>query len=304
MKHLTLVVMAAGMGSRFGGLKQITQVDQDGNFLIDYPVYDAIRAGFERVVFIIKKENLEDFKQTIGKRLEDKIEVCYSFQEMKNVPSFVKIPEDRVKPWGTVHAILSAKDAILDSFAVINADDFYGSDSYKIIADYLKTSDSSNEHISIPYPFCNVSSPYGFVKRGVLFFEQNKVQKILECNVGYQDGKVLAKPLDGSEPFFIEEDHPVSMNIFGFKKSILPKLEEYFVTFMKKNQENLESAEALLPIFLEEYLEKNEFELIYQTSKGTWLGMTYKEDLEEVKKKINELKMNGEYPDHLWQEYH
>ena len=179
MKHLTLVVMAAGMGSRFGGLKQITPVDQDGNFLIDYSVYDAIRAGFERVVFIIKKENLEDFKQTIGKRLEDKIEVCYSFQEMKNVPSFVKIPEDRVKPWGTVHAILSAKDAILDSFAVINADDFYGSDSYKIIADYLKTSDSSNEHISIPYPFCNVSSPYGFVKRGVLFFEQNKVQKIL-----------------------------------------------------------------------------------------------------------------------------
>ncbi len=303
MNKLTLVVMAAGMGSRFGGLKQITPVDEDGNFLIDYSVYDAIKAGFDKVVFIIKKENLEDFQETIGKRLEDKIQVCYAFQELDNVPPFVSIPETRVKPWGTVHAILAAKEYIDGSFAVINADDFYGFDSYKIVADYLKTSESINEHISIPYPFCTVSSRYGFVKRGVLFFENNKVQKILECNVGYQDGKVLAKPLDGSDSFFISENHPVSMNIFGFKKSILPRLEEYFVSFMKKNQENLESAEALLPIFLEECLEKKEIELIYQTSKATWLGMTYKEDLEEVKKKIAELKMNGEYPKHLWQNY-
>lgn len=303
MEKITLVVMAAGMGSRFGGLKQITSIDDDGNFLIDYSVYDAIRAGFDRVVFIIKKENLEDFKNTIGKRLEDKIKVCYAFQDLKNVPSFVKVPETRVKPWGTVHAVLAAKDFIDGPFAVINADDFYGFDSYKIVADYLKTSESVDEHISIPYPFCAVSSRYGFVKRGVLFFEHNKVQKIVECNVGYEDGKVLAKPLDGSNPFFISENHPVSMNIFGFKKSILPKLEGYFASFMKENQENLESAEALLPIFLEECLEKNEIDLIYQTSKGTWLGMTYKEDLEEVKKKITELKMNGEYPEHLWQNY-
>lgn len=301
MKKLTLVVMAAGMGSRFGGLKQITPIDNDGNFLIDYSVYDAIRAGFEKIVFIIKKENLEDFKNTIGKRLEDKIKVCYAFQDLKDVPSFVKIPETRIKPWGTVHAVLAAKDFIDGSFAVINADDFYGFDSYKIVADYLLNSSDECEQIAIPYPFCMVDSTYGFVKRGVLFFENHYVQRIIECNVGYEDGKVLAKPLDGSKPFIIEKDHPVSMNMFGFKKSILQDLDTYFVSFMKEHQAHLEDVEALLPVFLEEYLEKQKIHLTYQTSKGTWLGMTYKEDLEEVKKKIRELKMNGEYPEHLWQ---
>ena len=303
MEKLTLVVMAAGMGSRFGGLKQITPIDDDGNFLIDYSVYDAIRAGFEKVVFIIKKENLEDFKNTIGKRLEDKIKVCYAFQDLKNVPSFVKVPETRVKPWGTVHAVLAARDFIDGPFAVINADDFYGFDSYKIVADYLLNSKDESEQIAIPYPFCKVDSSYGFVKRGVLFFENHYVKKIIECNVGYEDGKVLAKPLDGSKPFFIEEDHPVSMNMFGFKNSILQDLDNYFVSFMKENQAHLEDVEALLPVFLEEYLENQKIRLTYQTSKGTWLGMTYKEDLEEVKNKISELKMNGEYPEHLWQNY-
>ncbi len=303
MKKLTLVVMAAGMGSRFGGLKQITPVDKDGNFLIDYSVYDAIRAGFQRVVFIIKKENFEDFKMTIGKRLEDKIEVCYAFQDLKKVPSFVKIPETRVKPWGTVHAVLAAKEFIDGPFAVINADDFYGFDSYKIVANYLSNSNDDNEAIAIPYPFCKVDSSYGFVKRGVLFFEDQHVDKIIECNVGYEEDKVLAKPLDGGKPFSISQDHPVSMNMFGFKKKILEDLDDYFVSFMKDNQDCLENVEALLPVFLEEYLENKKISLIYQTSQGVWLGMTYKEDLEEVQEKIVELKMNGEYPMHLWQEY-
>ena len=186
MQDLTLVVMAAGMGSRFGGLKQITPVDLEGNFLIDYSIYDAIKAGFSKVVFIIKEENLEDFRNTIGKRLENKISVSYVFQRLEDVPEFVKIPETRVKPWGTVQALLAAKNEIQGPFAVINADDFYGFDSYKIVAQYLKNSLNENEHIAIPYPISRVCSAHGSVKRGVLFYHENQVLKILECNVEYQ----------------------------------------------------------------------------------------------------------------------
>ena len=301
MQDLTLVVMAAGMGSRFGGLKQITPVDLEGNFLIDYSIYDAIKAGFSKVVFIIKEENLEDFSNTIGKRLENKISVSYVFQRLEDVPEFVKIPETRVKPWGTVQALLAAKNEIQGPFAVINADDFYGFDSYKIVAQYLKNSLNENEHIAIPYPISRVCSAHGSVKRGVLFYHENQVLKILECNVEYQNEKYLAQPLDGSESFLIESDHPVSMNMFGFKTSILEKLEEYFVRFMKENENSLENKEALLPIFLEDALLKKEISLTYQLSKGTWIGMTYKEDLQEVQEKIEELKRNQEYPIHLWQ---
>lgn len=301
MQDLTLVVMAAGMGSRFGGLKQITPVDLEGNFLIDYSIYDAIKAGFSKVVFIIKEENLEDFRNTIGKRLENKISVSYVFQRLEDVPEFVKIPETRVKPWGTVQALLAAKNEIQGPFAVINADDFYGFDSYKIVAQYLKNSLNENEHIAIPYPISRVCSAHGSVKRGVLFYQENQVLKILECNVEYQNEKYLAQPLDGSESFLIESDHPVSMNMFGFKTSILEKLEEYFVRFMKENENSLENKEALLPIFLEDALLKKEISLTYQLSKGTWIGMTYKEDLQEVQEKIEELKRNKEYPIHLWQ---
>ena len=301
MQDLTLVVMAAGMGSRFGGLKQITPVDLEGNFLIDYSIYDAIKAGFSKVVFIIKEENLEDFRNTIGKRLENKISVSYVFQRLEDVPEFVKIPETRVKPWGTVQALLAAKNEIQGPFAVINADDFYGFDSYKIVAQYLKNSLNENEHIAIPYPISRVCSAHGSVKRGVLFYHENQVLKILECNVEYQNEKYLAQPLDGSESFLIESDNKVSMNMFGFKNSILEKLEEYFVRFMKENENSLENKEALLPIFLEDALLKKEISLTYQLSKGTWIGMTYKEDLQEVQEKIEELKRNQEYPIHLWQ---
>ena len=297
---LTLVVMAAGMGSRFGGLKQITPVDDDANFLIDYSLYDAIKAGFSKVVFIIKEENLQDFRDTIGKRIEQKIDVAYVFQKLTDVPSFVTIPKDRVKPWGTVQAVLAAKEEIDGDFAVINADDFYGASSYKIV-EALRKSKDVNEQIAIPYPFCNVSSKYGFVKRGVLFYKGDNVSKILECSVGYEDDKVVAKTLDGSEPFEIAKDQPVSMNMFGFKKEILVYLEEYFVNFMAKNQNDLTNVEALLPVFLEEYLESGKITLKYVLSDGVWLGMTYKEDLEEVKEKIAELKEKKEYPRQLWE---
>lgn len=292
--------MAAGMGSRFGGLKQITPVDEDGNFLIDYSVYDALKAGFQKVVFIIKKENGTIFKSTIGKRIESKIKVEYAYQELENIPSFVTLPENRVKPWGTVHAILSAKDFIKSPFAVINADDFYGFDSYKTVANFLKAYHNPKEQVSIPYPFYKVDSKYGFVKRGVLYLNGENVDRIVESSIGYENNLVIAKPLNGDEPFNIEPTHPVSMNMFGFQPEILSSLEEYFVDFLKQNAHNLETSECLISEFLEKYLEENKITLKYRTSNGLWLGMTYKEDLEEVKEKLKYLKEKGEYPTHLW----
>jgi len=300
MNELTLVVMAAGMGSRFGGLKQITPIDCDGNFLIDYSVYDAIKSGFEKVIFIIKEENLNIFKETIGKRLESKIPVEYAFQKLEDVPEFVSIPKDRVKPWGTVHAVLAARNLIQGPFAVINADDFYGYDSYQIVADFLRDEENKDAQVSIPYPFNKVDSKHGFVKRGVLYLEQDKVSQIIECSVGYEDDKVLAKPLDGKPAFEIQKDHPVSMNMFGFQKNILEELEKYFTKFMKEKEQDLSTAESLLSEFLDEYLKEKKITLKYRTSNGEWLGMTFKEDLQEAKEQIQKLKEKGEYPEHLW----
>lgn len=302
MNELTLVVMAAGMGSRFGGLKQITPVDEEGNFLIDYSIYDAIKAGFKKIVFIIKKENLKDFEETVGKRIKDKIKVEYAFQDLNDVPNGITVPEGRVKPWGTTHAILSAKSCINGPFAVINADDFYGFDSYRIVADYLNSSLDETEAISVPYPFSKVDSKYGFVKRGVLYYEEDKVKKIVECSIGYEDDKVLAKPLSGAPSFEIEKDHPVSMNMFGFHKTVLDKMETYYENFMIENKDNLDEVECLLPDFIQKEMDEKKLTLKYRVSNGVWLGMTYKEDLEIVKEKIKELKENGEYPVNLWNE--
>lgn len=301
MKDLTLVVMAAGMGSRFGGLKQITPVDDDGNFLLDYSIYDAIQAGFKKVVFIIKEENLVDFQNTVGKRIEDKIEVAYAFQRIEDIPSFANVPENRVKPWGTVHAILSAKELIDGPFAVINADDFYGSDAYQLVADFLNKEENFSYQVAIPYPFYKVDSPYGFVKRGVLYFNQDNVSDIFECEVGYENAKTIAKPLNGNPSFEISKDHLVSMNMFGFQQSILDELSVYFEKFMRENENNLETCECLLPDFLREKLKGNQLILKYRASSGEWIGMTYKEDLESVKEKINGLKLEKKYHDHLWE---
>ena len=171
MKELTLVVMAAGMGSRFGGLKQITPVDEDGNFLIDYSIYDAIRAGFQKVVFVIKEENYEIFYNTIGKRIENKIKVEYAFQKLESIPKEIKLPKSRNKPWGTLHAVLCAKEKVNGPFAVINADDFYGFQSYQIVTEFLNKNDKDN--IAVPYPFSYVDSKFGFVKRGVFYFQND-----------------------------------------------------------------------------------------------------------------------------------
>ena len=232
MKKCTLVVMAAGMGSRFGGLKQITPVDEEKNFIIDYSVYDAKKAGFTKVVFVIKEENLNLFESTIGSRLKKQIKVEYAFQRPEDIPSDFDIKK-REKPWGTVQAILCTKPYVDGPFAVINADDFYGFDALKKAHEFLMKNTSPYTYASIAYPLGSTMSENGSVKRGVLFLENNLVKTIIESNIEQKDGELIATPLDGRKPFKVQKEDPVSMNMFAFQHDIYRLLEEYFTNFFK-----------------------------------------------------------------------
>jgi len=299
MEELTLVVMAAGMGSRFGGLKQITPIDEDGNFIIDYSVYDAIRAGFSKIVFVIKRENLEIFKETIGKRLESKINVCYAFQDMDDIPCDKKF-DSRVKPWGTVQAVLCTRPYVNAGFAVINADDFYGYDAFYQAATFLKNENHPYTYASISYPIENVSNLGQTVKRGVITLEDDKVTSIIESKVTLNENDAFAEPLNGSLPFSISKDASVSMNIFAFQHDVYSLLEDYFKEFFQQDDESILSGEALLPECLEQNLQRGSITILNRLAHSKWLGMTYKEDLEVVIKEIVELKKNSIYPEHLW----
>ena len=300
MKDLTLVVMAAGMGSRFGGLKQITPLDEDGNFIIDYSVYDAKKAGFNKVVFVIKEENLHDFESTIGKRLRNQIEVEYAFQKLEDVPRTLDL-SNRKKPWGTVQAVLCAKKYVNGAFVVINADDFYGYDSFLKAAQFLSAHDQAGKYASIAYPFGVTKSDVGAVKRGVLEIEDGRVHSIIESSIEViDDEKALASPLDGSEPFEILINAPVSMNMFAFQHDFFEKLEVYFEDFFAQEDDVVLSCEALLPDCIEKNIKSHEISVYVVSTNGQWLGMTYQEDLKAVKEKIHELKEKHEYPTNLW----
>lgn len=299
---LTLVVMAAGVGSRFGGLKQITPVDEDENFIIDYSVYDALRVGFKKVVFVIREEFLEDFQNTIGKRLEGKIEVAYAFQKIEDIPISMDL-KGRTKPWGTVQAILAAKPFVSGSFVVVNADDFYGKNAFVAAAKFLKNVETPYTYANISYEYGITKSEEGAVKRGVLSLEEDKVRSIIECSVGEEDGSVIAHPLNGEEAFPIEENHPVSMNFFAFQNDVFGLLEEFWGNYFKQSEEKILEGEALLPECLKENIENKRITILNQPSNSTWLGMTYRSDLEFVMNSIQELKNKGDYHTHLWEEY-
>lgn len=296
--NLTLVIMAAGMGSRFGGLKQIEPVGPSGEIIADYSIYDAIKAGFNKVVFIIRKEHLDYFEEHIVSKFKDKIEVAFAFQELTEVPSDVKIPEDRVKMLGTGHALLCAKDKIDGPFAVINADDFYGSNGIKCIADYLKNNHDDREHISVNYPFIVTASKNGKVKRGISISENGYMVNNIESEITYEDGKYVARSLDGAKTFTIEENQPVSVNLFGFKYSFFDYLEKEFDEFIHGDVGLTE--EILLTGILQKGIKENIFKVKVETTDSTWLGVTYKEDLPELKSKILEFVQKGEYPNNLW----
>ena len=297
---MDLVIMAAGMGSRFGGLKQIKPIDNDGNFIIDYSIYDAIQVGFDRVIIIIKKENFEDFDSTIGKRIKPFINVEYAFQEDDSfLPNNFKNIK-RGKPWGTAHAILCAKDKIKDDFVLINADDFYGRESFKIIFDFLKNI-KTNNNAMVAYKAINTISNNGEVTRGVCKITNNYLQELEESKIKIDNGKLYAKPLGYSGlAKEIPETTLVSMNLFGLNKNILSYVEEGFYEFLNNNKENLQTKEYFIPTFLTNLIKRNKCNIKILTTNDKWFGLTYKEDYNEVFNGIKLLRDKGLYPNPLW----
>ena len=296
---MTLVIMAAGMGSRYGGLKQIDPVGPNGEFIIDYSIYDAIKAGFKKVVFIIKEENYDIFKETIGKRIEKQIEVEYVFQDMSKFTEGVNIPEDRVKPLGTTHAILCCKDKVKDNFAIINADDFYGSDAYVSIAKFLKDAKDKDSCL-VGYEIANTLTENGSVKRGVCFTENGYLTKLIESSCEKNGDKVKASPLDGSEPFDVLKNTPASMNMLGFTPAIFKYLEEDLKKFLQDHQENLQTCECLIPDTIFKLIKIDELKVKVLSTTAKWYGVTYKEDRPMIISAINKMINDGEYPENLW----
>ena len=292
---MELVVMAAGMGSRFGGLKQIEPVGPNGEFIIDYSIFDALRNGFDKVVFIIKEENYNDFKETIGKRLEGKIDVEFAFQDKNNVPEGCSVPEDRVKPLGTGHALYCTKDIVKGPFAVISADDFYGSHAFKVLGDSLK---NTEDYSVIGYNIGNTITENGSVKRGVCFVKDGKLTDIIESKVEKIDGVITGEPLDGRPSYTMEEDHPVSMLMYGIRNGIYEFMEEDFKKFFAET-EDLMTQEYYLPNILDSMMKEGlDIKVIPTTS--VWKGVTYKTDLEDLKQHILKEIEAGEYPENLW----
>ena len=301
-KNITLVILAGGMGSRFGGLKQIAPMGPSGEFIIDYSIYDAIKAGFNKVVFLIKKENYDVFKETIGKRVEPHIEVEYIFQEFDSVPTSIVIPADRVKPLGTAHAILCAKNIVNEPFAMINADDFYGRDAFIKAYEYLSCIDeSSNYYGMVGYKVNNTLTENGSVKRGVCKVDSNDyLISITESKVEKVNNIIIASPLNGSEPFSVNDNDTVSMNFLLFTPTIFKYLEEKFPIFLEKNKDNLLTSEYLIPDVLQELVSDGTASTKVIKTSAAWYGVTYKEDTPSVRKAIGDLVDNGEYNYNLW----
>ena len=295
---MTLVIMAAGMGSRFGGLKQIEPVGPNGEFIIDYSIYDAIKAGFTKVVFIIKEENYDIFKETIGKRIEGKIDVEYVFQDIKNIPEGVILPEDRIKPLGTGHAILSCKGVVNEPFAIINSDDFYGRDAYMKAANFLK--EETSDYAMIGYLIGNTLTENGSVKRGYAEQDNGYLTNLIESSV-YRDGnRIKVEPLDGREGFYAKDEDLVSMNMFCFKPDMIDYLDRKFKKFFDDNKDNLDKCEYLIPDVVFERIENDNLKVRVVDTTSVWKGVTYKEDKEELVNYINGLIETGEYPSNLY----
>lgn len=295
---MTLVIMAAGMGSRFGGLKQIEPVGPNGEFIIDYSIYDAIRAGFTKVVFIIKEENYEIFKNTIGKRIESKIDVEYVFQDIKNVPEGINIPADRVKPLGTGHAILSVKGVVNEPFAIINADDFYGYDAYLKAANFLR--ENKNDYAMVGYHIGNTLTKNVSVKRGYCEKNGEYLTRLVECKMQEENGKVKCEPLNGSDTFYADLNDLVSMNMFCFREDMLDYLDKDFKNFLLK-QEDLANCEYLIPDVVFDRINNGEIKVKVLDTDAVWHGVTYREDKEELVNCIQELIDNNEYSNNLYE---
>ncbi len=302
MKDKTLVILAAGMGSRFGGLKQMEPLGPNGEFIIDYSIFDAVRNGFNKIVFIIKEENYQLFLDTIGKRIENKmreknVKVEYVFQDTKNIEDRAELPKDRIKPYGTGHAILCTRDVVHEPFIIINADDFYGNDAFRVLAEYIDNL-KTNEIGLVGFDVKNTLTENGSVKRGICILEDGKFKELKESRIEQENGKIVAYPLNGEEKFDITEEHKASMNMNSFYPEFFDYIDMKMDEFLKTA--DLEKDEFLIP---EVFSDANKdgttkVNIINTTSK--WVGVTYKEDRDSVIQYIQKLVDNGEYPNDLW----
>jgi len=295
---MILVVMAAGLGSRFGGIKQMTGVGPNNEFIIDYSVYDAIQAGFEKVVFIIRKDIYDDFRNTIGKRIENKIKVEYVFQDISDIPEGFSVPSDRVKPWGTGHAVLTARNVVDDNFIVINADDFYGRESFIKIADFLKNVDkNSKDYCMVSYKLINTISEYGSVSRGICDVLNNKLVDINERTDIVNKNGNLVYIEDGE--YDIDNNALVSVNFWGFTPKMFEDANRYFIEFLSTSPD-LSKKEFYLPTIVKNSISEGIANVSVLESNAKFSGMTYKEDREQLSNYICGLVSSGVYPNELW----
>jgi len=298
----SLVILAAGMGSRYGSLKQIDAIGPSGEAIIDYSIYDAIRAGFEKVTFIIRKNIEQDFREVFGEKLKGKIETEYAFQELDMVPEGISFPPDRVKPWGTGHAVWVVKDYVREPFAVINADDFYGAGSYRAMADYLSRQDGTAgaNYCMMGYQIEQTLSDFGSVSRGICESdgEDFLISVVERTDIVKAEGRIYFKD-DKMGPLSLRGDELVSMNIWGFTPSVFEYLEHAFSDFFRKNSGKLK-AELYIPSVVNDMVAGHKANVKILPAKDQWFGVTYKEDKQIAIENINKLIKKGIYPENLW----
>ncbi len=298
----TLCVLAAGMGSRYGGLKQIDPVGPHGETILDYSIYDALRAGFQRVVFVIRRDIEDEFRAAIGSRFEARTDVDYAFQSLDLLPAGFSVPPDRAKPWGTAHAVWAAQPVIDSPFAVINADDFYGATAYRMMCDFLTTptNDVPAHYAMIGYQLRNTLSEHGHVARGICVCDDRlNLREVTEhTRILKRDGGAVSLDAeDGETP--LSGDEWVSMNFWGFTPSVFPHLERHFSAFLKTQAQD-PKAEFFIPLLIEELIKEGLAEVKVLPSNDQWFGVTYREDKPAVSAAIESLSESGTYPSPLW----
>ena len=303
--NTTLVVLAAGIGSRYGqGIKQLAKMDDNGYTIIDYSIYDAIKAGFNKVVFIIRKDIEKDFKEIIGSRIEKIIDVEYAYQDME-LPDGFESPKDRKKPWGTVHALLSTKNIVKEPFLIINADDYYGKGVFDSLHEFLEKSDKKVDNklqvAMAGYKLKNTLSDKGTVTRGVsIGNEENKLVDIIETHEIKleDDGKISSK--ENLDENILNLESTVSMNLWASFPEFIDISEKYFIKYLEKNKERLDSCEYVLPEMIGEFIEENKADVTIISTNDKWIGITYKEDLIPAQRSFQKMFDDGLYPYDIW----
>lgn len=296
-----LIIMAAGMGSRYGSLKQLDQLDNHGNVMMDYALYDAYVAGFRRVIFVIKPEMEKDFESRISARIRSKYEVDYAYQVLENLPEGFTVPEGRTKPWGTAHAVLSAKDLVRGSFVVINADDYYGRTAFESIYQFLTSDSNPTHHAMVGYKIENTLTESGYVSRGVCELDANcNLTGIVErLKIVKADGGALIQEESGD--IFIPNGTKVSMNLWGFQHSLMQEINDTFAEYLRANLPiNPLKCEYFLPIIPNKLIQEKRASIRVLPTNEKWYGVTYKEDKEPVMAALKAMRDAGKYPENLW----